>query len=67
MKFSIGYVDYYEIKCISFNHLKSADEISREHSCINVKNTDNAYFVWAVVSALFLTDKHSKRTSSNPY
>lgn len=44
-------------------------QIKRKRACINVRNSDDACFAWAVVSALCTvnSDQHPDRTSSYPH
>lgn len=44
-------------------------EINDKKACINIKNNDNAYFAWAMVSVLYPSDqlKYPGRSSSYPH
>ncbi|KAI8435637.1 hypothetical protein MSG28_003902 [Choristoneura fumiferana] len=62
-----------EVNINKFSPLKGSSYIplpkwiQLKHACINIKNTDNACFFWAVTSALHPAVKNSDRVSSYPH
>lgn len=53
---------------IGSSYIDLPSEIKRKQACINVKNSDDACFAWAIVSALYPVahGRHPERTSSYP-
>lgn len=49
------------------SYIELPQYIKQKQAVINVKNTDNYCFLWAVVSALYPVNKHSDRISSYPH
>ncbi|CAH0562755.1 unnamed protein product [Brassicogethes aeneus] len=49
------------------SYIELPPQIKKKEACINVKNTDEACFAWAVTSALHPAVKHSNRASSYPH
>lgn len=47
--------------------IRTPSDILRKKAVINVKNNGNACFAWAVVSALYPTERNSDRPSSYPH
>ncbi|XP_043482540.1 uncharacterized protein LOC122511404 [Leptopilina heterotoma] len=57
---------YNPMRASSYINLPTS--INRKHACINVQNADNQCFKWAILSALYPTDKHADRVSKyRPY
>lgn len=65
LKVNINNYDPIKFGYSTFTHVPKF--ISKRHAVINVKNDDEYCFLWAVVSALFPTNKHSERKSSYPH
>ncbi|XP_072394634.1 uncharacterized protein [Diabrotica undecimpunctata] len=49
------------------SYIKLPESIQKKQACINVKNSDQACFYWAIVSALYPAKLNKERTSSYPW
>ncbi|XP_050505347.1 uncharacterized protein LOC126883727 [Diabrotica virgifera virgifera] len=49
------------------SYIKLPESIQKKRACINVKNSDQACFYWAIVSALYPAKAHKELPSSYPW
>lgn len=66
-------IEFFEININKYHPLQASSyiplptKVQLKKACVNVKNTDNACFFWAVISALYPADQHCYRVSSYPH
>ncbi|XP_063391753.1 uncharacterized protein LOC134677251 [Cydia fagiglandana] len=66
-------IEYLNVNINKYQPLKGSTyiplppEVQAKKACVNVKNSDDKCFFWAIISALYPIHKNSDRTSSYPH